>query len=170
MIDALSFASAFRRSAGWIYPIIQATELDYERGPGTRILFGKTRLKFPDYADSPYFLEFFPQYGVTSFVLSIYSGSPAIDPVTHQPQQMGSNYFFLNSTGRFIETYQSSPNGSYQFVMFNNVAAGFLSNGFVWASLRDGTKFKVEDGVFNNVPVTDAEYDAERSLPTARAL
>lgn len=73
MVDALSFLSKFKRSAGWLYPIVPSAGGDFERGKGQLILFGKTRVIFPDFPP-PYFLEFYPRFGVSRYILSIYLG------------------------------------------------------------------------------------------------
>jgi hypothetical protein len=75
MVDALSILSQFRRSAGWLYPVRPTGTGSFERGQGRLILFGKTRVNFPDFPP-PYYLEFFPRFGCSTYVLSVYKGQP----------------------------------------------------------------------------------------------
>lgn len=92
MVDALSFLSRYKRSAGWLYPIRQASPSDYERGVGRLILFGKTRVVFDDFPP-PYYLEFFPRYGVGNYILSVYTGIFDVEGVPGWVNLMGGGWW-----------------------------------------------------------------------------
>lgn len=76
MVDVLSLRSPFYRLAGYIYPIVSDGLIDYERGSGYTLPFGKNRLLFPDTV-LPYCLEFFPKWGTRQAIISVYTGNPS---------------------------------------------------------------------------------------------
>lgn len=75
MVDVLSLRSPFYRIAGYAYSIISDGLIDYERGDGYTLPFGKNRLLFPSTV-LPYYLEFFPKWGTKQAIISVYTGSP----------------------------------------------------------------------------------------------
>lgn len=79
MVDVLSLRSPFYRIAGYAYSIVSDGLIDYERGEGYTLPFGKNRLLFPSTV-LPYYLEFFPKWGTTQAIISVYTGSPSPPP------------------------------------------------------------------------------------------
>ena len=75
MIEVLSLLSPFRRIAGYVYALRSDGITDYERVGGVTLPFGKNRVTFAA-ATLPYSLEFFPKWGVTSGIISVYVGEP----------------------------------------------------------------------------------------------
>ena len=75
MIEVLSLISPFRRLAGYAYALRSDGITDYERSGGVTLPFGKNRVNFGGTA-VPYGLEFFPRWGVTSGIISVYTGEP----------------------------------------------------------------------------------------------
>ena len=75
MIEVLSLISPFRRLAGYAYALRSDGITDYERSSGVTLPFGKNRVNFGGTA-VPYGLEFFPRWGVTSGIISVYTGEP----------------------------------------------------------------------------------------------
>ena len=75
MVDVLSLRSPFYRIAGYAYSIVSDGVIDYERGDGYTLPFGKNRLLFPNTV-LPYYLEFFPKWGTKQAIISVYTGSP----------------------------------------------------------------------------------------------
>jgi len=79
MIEVLSLVSPFRRLAGYAYALRSDGITDYERSSGVTLPFGKNRVNFTA-ATPPYFLEFFPRWGVRSGIISVYTGEPVTAP------------------------------------------------------------------------------------------
>jgi hypothetical protein len=71
MVDVLSFQSQFRRTAGYLYPIVSDGVTDYIRGRGGLILFGKNHIVVDD-LPTPFYFEFIPKYSTNTYVLSVY--------------------------------------------------------------------------------------------------
>lgn len=84
MVDILSLRSPFYRIAGYAYSIVSDGVIDYERGAGYTLPFGKNRLLFPA-SPLPYFLEFFPKWGMKTGIISVYVGEPAPPPPPPTP-------------------------------------------------------------------------------------
>lgn len=76
MVDILSLRSPFYRIAGYAYSVVSDGLIDYERGKGYTLPFGKNRLQFPETV-LPYYLEFFPKWGTKQAILSVYTGFPS---------------------------------------------------------------------------------------------
>lgn len=131
MVDALSFLSRYKRSAGWLYPIRRSGPSDYERGKGQLILFGKTRVVFDDFP-TPYFLEFFPRYGVSNFILSFYSGydePPDAQGYVNVPP--GEWFVDWNSQTGDVRT-RVGPPGSETYPLGGDVVDAFILGSTIW--------------------------------------
>ena len=83
MVDVLSLRSPYYRLAGYAYSIVSDGVIDYERGIGYSLPFGKNRLLFPN-SPLPYFLEFFPKWGTKQAIISVYTGQPS-PPIPPHP-------------------------------------------------------------------------------------
>ena len=83
MVDVLSLRSPYYRLAGYAYSIVSDGVIDYERGAGYTLPFGKNRLLFPN-SPLPYYLEFFPKWGTKQAIISVYTGQPS-PPVPSHP-------------------------------------------------------------------------------------
>jgi hypothetical protein len=110
MIDVLSVLSQFRRSAGWLYPVRPTGTGSYERGEGRLLLFGKTRVIFNDFTP-PYYLEFFPRFGVGKYILSVYTGDPTVTRPASLTFPAASNQIYRDAnTGQiWIAADENSP-------------------------------------------------------------
>lgn len=169
VVDAVSFVSKFRRAAGWLYPIRQASTLDFERGEGRLILFGKSRVVFNDFP-APYFLEFFPRYGVSKFILSFYSGEyapPEGDPFTNVPPG-GWFVDFNPATGRIMSRF--GPPGSEVYELASGAIDAFIFESSVWSRYPSGYCWSWNTYTSTGLEKTIAEYEAARSSPGAVVL
>lgn len=135
MVDILSLQSKYRRSAGWIYPARSVGSGGFERGVGTRLMFGRTRLNLTDFPP-PYNLEFFPEIGRFPYIISVYTGSPDPESLPSTPLPNSAGYVRRSqSTGQIL----FSPSQGGNFVPVSGwdpcLAAKVRSNGQIWLDL-----------------------------------
>lgn len=171
MVDILSLRSPFYRIAGYIYSITSDGVIDFERGAGYTVPFGKNRLLFPSQS-FPYFLEFFPKWGTRQAIVSVYTGSPTIDDSRfHWVQQQNASRDFAlqvplpgmvtRLTSNYPSSYYPAPNAIEGFLFYDRV------------------HYKNADGTYINQHVTDAsdvisitqsDYELLRSDGASRQL
>ena len=139
MVDILSLRSPFYRLAGYAYSIVSDGLIDYERGKGYTLPFGKNRLLFPD-AVLPYYLEFFPKWGTKQAIISVYTGNPSPPPPTHDWKQalLGPYQVRLNVSPPGASYRTNSLDEAVDDAMAGAVM-GFLSSEYVFWKLSDGT-------------------------------
>jgi hypothetical protein len=164
MIDALSILSQFRRSAGWLYPVRPTGTGSFERGQGRLILFGKTRVNFPDFPP-PYYLEFFPRFGCSTYVLSVYKGDPSVpshDWVQYPPS---GREFKLVASPPGIQTREVVTLEAL-FDAAEGAIEGHIYLNYLYWKMSDNTMFKREIGTWNPVTlVSMVEYSGSRNGP-----
>ena len=140
MIEVLSLISPYRRLFGYAYALRSDGITDYERSGGYILPFGKNRINFPA-AAAPYFLELFPRRGITSGIISIYTGEPSAPPpppIWKQAQatqyQMRRNVsprgasYRLDSTNETVDTSMSGaidPIMYYEYVFWKLIDGSY---------------------------------------------
>lgn len=172
MVDALSVLSQFRRSAGWLYPVRPATPGTFERGAGRLILFGKNRVVFPDFTP-PYKLEFFPRFGVGTYILSFYTGEPS------PPPPVNDGWVRVLSSGREFKIFPLELkiksrviiDGSAMFDVFEGVVDGFILANDLHARYSGGGCVVLTIGNYGAVTVvSESTYVSRRADPSAVIL
>lgn len=141
MIEVLSLLSPFRRLAGYAYALRSDGITDYERSSGVTLPFGKNRVNFTA-ATPPYFLEFFPRWGVRSGIISVYTGEPDPVPVPPGPWRQSFGFgieFRAATTPKRIEYRRPIDTGLITFI----------APGFVEGCFKDGfLRWRREDGAY----------------------
>ena len=169
MIEVLSLISPYRRLFGYAYALRSDGITDYERSGGYILPFGKNRINFPA-ATAPYFLELFPRRGVTSGIVSVYTGEPGPPPpptgewkVVSTP---GIEFRLSQNPGR-IE-YRQPIGSSIIQSMAAGAVAGVEDYGYVTWKRSDGSYWYTEtSNLLQEFPTDQAGYDAQRTKPTA---
>ncbi|MGL4282518.1 MAG: hypothetical protein ACRCSI_02400, partial [Eubacterium aggregans] len=138
MIDMLSILSQFRRTAGWLYPIRPASTSDYERGKGQLILFGKSRVIFPDFTP-PYYLEFFPRFGVGVYILSVYEGQFDVTGQSGWVNVMGGNWNVNYFPDEQLLRSRFGGDGQPVYDFRIDIVEAFVSGGGVFFKLSNDT-------------------------------
>ena len=150
MIEVLSLISPYRRLFGYAYALRSDGLTDYERSGGYILPFGKNRINFPA-ATAPYFLELFPRRGITSGIVSVYTGDPS--PPTPSPgawKQVPARDIEFRLTVSPSRIEYRSPIGSsiIQTMALGAVGGaanndGYMvwstGNAYFWANLNDLT-------------------------------
>lgn len=169
MIDAISILSQFRRVLGWVYPCRPTGTGSFERGEGRILPYGKNRCIFNDFS-TPYFLEFFPVFASTNYILSVYLGEPD-GPVVHdwvQYPSSGREFKLFPGTG--IST-REFPSGQSEFEAAQGAVEGVIYQNYLYWRMPDMTYFRREIGTWNPVFLVDlAQWSTAMSAPSALVL
>ena len=167
MIELLSIASPFRRLAGFAYPLRSDGLRDYERGLGVTLPFGKNRVNFAT-ATPPYFLEFFPRWGIKTAIISVYTGEPN-PPAPSDPgwKQAPSGPYQLKLIASPAGiSFRTSPTDEAVAPALNGAVSGLMVGTYVYWKKSDGLVQLAEIGTFYPVYVgTAADYDTALSNP-----
>lgn len=128
MVDVLSLRSPYYRIAGYAYSIVSDGLIDYERGAGYTLPFGKNRLLFPS-AVLPYYLEFFPKWGTKQALISVYTGTPSPAPPS-VPIPGTSERVYIDGASQtvFLSRGPGEP--------FTDLGWGFVNRAWVWSDGR----------------------------------
>ena len=144
MIEILSLISPYRRIAGYAYALRSDGITDYERSSGVTLPFGKNRVNFAS-ATVPYGLEFFPQWGVKSGIISVYTGSPDASPPSAgawKQAPVGPYQMRLN-TSPLGASYRTDSFSEYVDPVMNGAVEAVMTGDYVFWKLVDGTvKYK----------------------------
>ena len=139
MVDVLSLRSPYYRIAGYAYSIVSDGLVDYERGTGHTLPFGKNRLLFPS-SPLPYYLEFFPKWGTKQAIISVYTGSAPSDPPPGVWKQvLSQNLEFRLAVSPSRIEYRT-PIGSplIRSMGYGAIAGAVSDNGYmVWKTLDE---------------------------------
>ena len=138
MIEVLSLISPYRRLFGYAYALRSDGLTDYERSGGYILPFGKNRINFP-VASAPYFLELFPRRGITSGIVSVYTGEPGPPPAPPGPWRTlpGNNVEMRLAVGPNRIEYRK-PIGSSRIgsIAPGAIAGAISENGYmVWRTV-----------------------------------
>lgn len=170
MIEVLSLLSPFRRLAGYAYALRSDGITDYERSSGITLPFGKNRVNFAA-ATVPYFLEFFPRWGVRSGIISVYTGEPDGAPPLNGPWRLipGFDIELRLSQGPSRIEYRRPSNPAVLYSMASGAIAGAgkrngyliwrTSSAYGWANLQDLTIENVD-----NQAAFDSQYADSESI------
>ena len=165
MIEVLSLISPYRRLFGYVYALRSDGITDYERSGGYLLPFGKNRINFAA-ATAPYFLELFPRRGITSGIISVYTGEPS--PPTPPPaawrSEPGSDREFkLFASPAGIQTREIATQGS-QFEAAEGAIEGHIYQNYLYWKMSDSTMFRREIGIWNPAFLVSLEsYESVRS-------
>ena len=164
MVDILSLRSPFYRVAGYAYSIVSDGVIDYERGTGYTLPFGKNRLLFPSTA-LPYYLEFFPKWGTKQAIISVYTGSPSSQPPVHEWKQapIGPYQMRLN-TSPLGASYRSSPSDEAVEPTMDGAVEAVMSQKYVYWKNTSGVVRLTEIGLFTwSYIVAEAEFQSAKA-------
>ena len=152
MIEVLSLLSPFRRLAGYAYALRSDGITDYERSSPHTLPFGKNRIYFGD-AVPPYFLEFFPRFGVKTGIISVYTGepSPPGPPPGSWIPVTAHNIEFRRATNPSRLEYRQ-PIGSS---VIQSMASGFVEGGYFDGYLN----WKTEAFTYKYTSITDLSFE-----------
>ena len=150
MVDVLSLRSPFYRLAGYAYSIVSDGVIDYERGAGYTLPFGKNRLIFPDTV-LPYYLEFFPKWGTKQAIISVYTGTPSPNPPSNLWKAAGNGVaeFRLTQSPNRIE-YRQPIGSSAIGTMALGAIEGVEFYGYVGWKKADGSYWYTESNNLTN--------------------
>lgn len=171
MVDILSTRSPFYRIAGYVYGIVPDGLIDYERGTGYTVPFGKNRLLFPSMV-LPYYLEFFPKWGTRQAILSVYTGSPTPPAPPGEWKQMaiGPYQMRLDTSPAGI-SYRSNPNDAALVVGSEGaIEAIMLDDDVIWRSSLGGYFIRTVNTSYPAYMQSQAELDAARTTVGAIVL
>lgn len=171
MVDILSLRSPFYRIAGYAYSIVSDGLIDYERGAGYTLPFGKNRLFFPS-SPKPYFLEFFPKWGTRQAIVSVYTGQPSSQspPGEWKPFPQWDIELRLISSPAAIEYRSPIGATAIQLKAFGAVA-GFVWNGFLlWKNADDTTYYSGLGDIQSESPNNLSNYELRRQESSAVIL
>lgn len=172
MVDVLSLRSPFYRIAGYAYSIISDGLIDYERGKGYTLPFGKNRLLFPA-SPLPYFLEFFPKWGTKQAIISVYTGEPSPqEPPGIWKQALGSPYQMRRNNSPRGASYRLDSSSEVVDTAMNGAIESVMDYSYVFWRLADGSCWYKEIGTNSNValPTSSPDYASKLSLPNAIIL
>lgn len=164
MVDVLSLRSPFYRIAGYAYSIVSDGLIDYERGTGYTLPFGKNRLLFPNTV-LPYYLEFFPKWGTRQAIISVYTGLPSPPPPVHEwrqapegPYQMRLNEF------PFGASYRTSPSDEAIAPMLDGAVEAVMTGPYLYWKIASGVAKLTQIGLFTwSYIVEEAEYQSAKA-------
>lgn len=164
MVDVLSLRSPYYRIAGYAYSIVSDGLIDYERGSGYTLPFGKNRLLFPN-AVLPYYLEFFPKWGTKQAIISVYVGDPSSQPPIHEWKQAPTGPYQMKlNTSPLGASYRSSPSDESVVSMMNGAMEAVMTGEFVYWKNTNAIVQLTQIGLFTwSYIVSDAEYQSAKS-------
>lgn len=172
MIEVLSLVSPYRRIAGYAYALRSDGITDYERSGGVTLPFGKNRVNFAA-ATLPYFLEFFPRYGVRSGIISVYTGEPAPPPPPSDGWvQMSVGIFQVKFDREFdVLLYRASP-GTESVVVgtYGTMEAVMVLDDLYWKLSTGQVKLRQIDSSYEAYDQTEVEWQAALADPSAIVL
>lgn len=146
MIEVLSLLSPFRRLAGYAYALRSDGITDYERSSGVTLPFGKNRVNFTA-ATVPYFLEFFPRWGVRSGIISVYTGEPApLSPAGIWKQALVGPYQMRLNAQPPGASYRTSSADEAIDTDLNGAIEAYMSFDYVLWKLASGAIFYKQIG------------------------
>ena len=163
MVDVLSLRSPFYRIAGYAYSIISDGLIDYERGTGYTLPFGKNRLLFPNVV-LPYYLEFFPKWGTKQAIISVYTGNPSGPaPGVWKQASLGPYQMKLNTAAPGA-SYRTSPSNEVVDSQMNGAIEGFMYYDYVFWKVANGTVYFKPIGPTSIATATtdDSEYQSKK--------
>ena len=168
MVDILSLRSPFYRIAGYAYSIVSDGLIDYERGAGYTLPFGKNRLFFPN-SVLPYFLEFFPKWGTKQAIISVYTGTPPLpDPTgAWKPIPAYDTEFRLAQNPYRIEYRKPIGSATIQSMAQGAVAGAEAFGYLVWKRFDESYWYALTDNLLQELPASQAGYDDLRAKPEA---
>ena len=139
MIDILSLRSPYYRIAGYAYSIVSDGLIDYERGTGYTLPFGKNRLLFPNTV-LPYYLEFFPKWGTKQAIISVYTGSASAPPPPGSWKQAPAGPYQMKlNVSPFGASYRTDSFSEYLDSVMNGAVEAVMTGDYVFWKLADGT-------------------------------
>lgn len=162
MVDTLSILSQFRRTAGWLYPIRQVSNLDFERGRGQLLLFGKQRCIFTDFPP-PYFLEFFPKFGVGAYILSVYTGEFSVSGSPGWVNIPGGGWYVNYYPDERVIRARLGDEGAPVYDFKANVSEAVVFGGGLFFAFVDGTYEKWLPYTAGSGGISVQEYDLIKS-------
>lgn len=172
MIEVISLLAPERRLAGYAYALRSDGLTDYERSSPHTLPFGKNRIYFGD-AILPYFLEFFPRFGVKSGIISVYTGEPnppVSDNSGFKQAPSGPYQMKLNVSPAGV-SYRTSPADAAIAAVMNGAIAAVMTGTYVYWKLSDGTVQLTEIGKFYPVYVgTEQDYQNTLANPASIVL
>lgn len=169
MVDALSILSQFRRSAGWLYPMRPVTATDYERGRGQLILFGKNRVTFSDFKP-PYVLEFFPRFGIKTYILSVYTGELDEGVVSGWVNVLGGGWYVNYFPEEYLLRSRFGGAGGPVYDFQTLVVDAFVLADAVFFKKADLTYEEWRPYRAGGGSISAAEYEVARSAAGAIVL
>ena len=171
MVDILSLRSPYYRLAGYAYSIVSDGLIDYERGSGYTLPFGKNRLLFPN-SPLPYFLEFFPKWGTKQAVISVYTGQPSPSTPSHSWKTIVDRNIELRlSTSPPGIEYKTPIGSSIVGVMASGALEAAESYGYIGWKKGDGSCwYTTTNDLTHEFVDTEAGYQSLRSGSTAVIL
>ena len=160
MVDILSLRSPYFRIAGYVYSIVSDGLIDYERGAGYTLPFGKNRLLFPN-TTLPYFLEFFPKWGTTQAIISVYTGSPPPppNPVVWKPIASHDIELRLLTAPSRIEYRRPIGSAVIQTMALGAITAAVWNQYLIWKK-ADNSVWYAEFGSLQNELADTQESNA----------
>lgn len=139
MIEVLSLISPFRRLFGYAYALRSDGLTDYERSGGFMLPFGKNRVNFAA-ATAPYFLELFPRRGITSGIISVYTGEPSPpEPLATWKQALYSQYQMRRNVSPRGASYRTDPTNETVDASMSGAIEPIMYYDFVFWKLVDGS-------------------------------
>ena len=164
MVDILSLRSPFYRLAGYAYSIVSDGLIDYERGKGYTLPFGKNRLLFPDTV-LPYYLEFFPKWGTKQAIISVYTGIPSPAPPVHEWKQAPTGPYQMRlNTSPLGASYRSSPSDESVVPMMDGAVEAVMTGEFVYWKIASGVAQLTQIGLFTwSYIVEESEYQSAKA-------
>ena len=164
MVDVLSLRSPFYRIAGYAYSIVSDGVIDYERGTGYTLPFGKNRLLFPS-SSLPYYLEFFPKWGTRQAIISVYTGSPSPAPPVHEWKQAPTGPYQMRlNTSPLGASYRTSPSDEAIASILDGVVEAVMTGEYVYWKIASGVAQLTQIGLFTwSYIVAESEYQSAKA-------
>lgn len=172
MVDVLSLRSPFYRIAGYAYSIVSDGVIDYERGTGYTLPFGKNRLLFPA-SPLPYFLEFFPKWGTKQAIISVYIGDPSPqEPPGIWKQALGSPYQMRRNNSPRGASYRLDSSSEVVDTAMNGAIESVMDYAYVFWKLANDSYWYKEIGASSSIasPTTSSDYASKLVAPNAIIL
>ena len=172
MIEVLSLISPYRRLFGYAYALRSDGITDYERSGGYILPFGKNRINFPA-ATAPYFLELFPRRGITSGIISVYTGEPSPSAPPHEwTSVLGSSYQMKLNISPAGASYRLNPSENIVDTAMDGAIEAVLFYDYVLWLIADGTAFYKQVGPIatSASPTSVDHYQTRKSDPVSIAL
>jgi hypothetical protein len=125
-------------------------------------LFGKNRIIFPDYP-TPYYLEFFPRFGVKQYILSIYTGTPGISGEVGWVNIRGGGWWvnFFPSQNLIMSRFGGEDQPAYDFM--GDVVEAVVSGSGLFFKRLDQSYEKWLPYTAGSGPISVQEYELIRS-------